>query len=63
MTLRRTTCFVEIVVVIPNLNDTEIKEVFLEGNNSQINTSTETHNETVKEKFLKHQGVGEQYNQ
>ena len=53
----------EIVVVIPKLKDTEIKEVFLEGNNSQINTSTETHNETVKEEFSKHQGVGVQYNQ
>ena len=43
MTLLRTTVFIEIVVVTPKLNDT--REVSPEENNSQINTSTETHNE------------------
>ena len=41
--------FVEIEVVTPKLNDTERREVQLEGNISQINSNTETHNETVKD--------------
>ena len=41
--------FVEIEVVTPKLNDTGRREVNPEGNSSQINHSTETHNETVKE--------------
>ena len=44
--------FVEIEVVTPNLNDTGRREVNLEENNSQINHSTETHNETVKEELF-----------
>ena len=40
--------FVEIEVVTPKLNDTERREVQTEGNISQINPNTETHNETVK---------------
>ena len=38
----------EIEVVTPKLNDTERREVQTEGNISQINPNTETHNETVK---------------
>ena len=34
-------------VATPQLNDTERREVNPERNNSQINPSTETHNETV----------------
>ena len=41
--------FVEIEVVTPKLNDTGRREVNPEENNSQINHSTESHNETVKE--------------
>ena len=41
--------FVEIEVVTPKLNDTERREVQPEGNISQINPNTETHNETVKD--------------
>ena len=39
----------EIEVVTPKLNFTERREVQLEGNISQINPNTETHNETVKD--------------
>ena len=39
-------------VVTPKLNDTAGREVNPEGNNSQINHSTETHNETVKEELF-----------
>ena len=42
----------EIEVLTPKLNDTKSGEVFPEGNNSQINPSTQTHNEAVKEKFF-----------
>ena len=38
----------EIEVVTPEMNDTERREVQTEGNISQININTETHNETVK---------------
>ena len=38
----------KIDVVTPKLNDTEGREVQTEGNISQINPNTETHNETVK---------------
>ena len=38
----------EIEVVTPKLYDTERREVQTEGNISQINPNTETHNETVK---------------
>ena len=41
--------FVEIEVVTPKFKDTERREVPLEGNISQINPNTETHNETVKD--------------
>ena len=44
--------FVEIEAVIPKLNDTGRREVNPEGNNSQINHSTETHNERVKEELF-----------
>ena len=40
--------FVEFEAVTPKLNDTGRREVIPEGNNSQINHSTETNNETVK---------------
>ena len=40
---------VEIEVVTSILNDTERREVQPEGNISQINPNTETHNETVKD--------------
>ena len=43
--------FVEIEVVTPKMNDTGKREVNPEENNSQINHSTEAHNETVKEKY------------
>ena len=39
----------EIEVVTPKLNATERREVQPEGNISQINPNTETHNETVKD--------------
>ena len=39
----------EIEVVTSILNDTERREVQPEGNISQINPNTETHNETVKD--------------
>ena len=45
--------FVEIEVVTPKLNDTGRREVNPEGNKSQNNPSTETHNETVKDELLK----------
>ena len=38
----------EIEVVTPKLNDTERREVQTEGNISQINPNTKTHNETFK---------------
>ena len=41
--------FVEIEVVNPKLNDTGRREVNPEEYNSQINHTTEAHNETVKE--------------
>ena len=41
--------FVEIEISTPKLNDTGRREINAEGNNSQINHSTETQNETVKE--------------
>ena len=43
----------EIEVVTPKLNDTERREVQPEGNISQINPNTETHNETVKDESFK----------
>ena len=43
MTLLRTTVFIETEVVTPKLDDT--REDSPEENNSQINPSTETHNE------------------
>ena len=42
----------ETEVVTPKLNDTERREVQLEGNFSQINPNTETHNETVKDELF-----------
>ena len=39
----------EIDLVTPKLNDRGSREVNPEGDNSQINHGTETHNETVKE--------------
>ena len=39
----------EIELVTPKLNDRERREVTPGGNNCQINPSTETQNETVKE--------------
>ena len=44
--------FVEIEVVAPKLNDTRRREVNPEENNSQINHSTEAHNETIKEELF-----------
>ena len=44
--------FVEIEVVTPKLNDTGRREVNPEENSSQINHSTDAHNETVKEEFF-----------
>ena len=44
--------FVEIEVVTPKLDDTETREVHLEGNISQINPNTETHNETVRDELF-----------
>ena len=44
--------FVEIEVVTPKLNNTGRREVIPEENNSQINHSTEAHNETVKEELF-----------
>ena len=41
--------FVEIEVMTAKLNDTERREVQPEGNISQINPNTETHNETIKD--------------
>ena len=41
-----------IEVVTPKLNDTGRREVNPEENNSQINHSTEAHNETVKEELF-----------
>ena len=41
--------FVESEVVTPKLNDTERREFQPQGNISQINPNTETHNETVKD--------------
>ena len=40
---------VEVEVVTPKLKDTEKREVQPEGNISQMNPNTETHNETVKD--------------
>ena len=42
----------EIEWVTKELNDTERREINLEGNNSQINPSTEIHNETIKEELF-----------
>ena len=42
----------EIEVVTPKINDTERRENIPEGNNSQIDSSTETHNKTVKVEFF-----------
>ena len=39
----------EIEVVTPTIDDTKRREVIFDGNNSQINPSTETHSETIKE--------------
>ena len=39
-------------VATPKLNDTERREVNPEKNKSQINPSTETHNETVKAEWF-----------
>ena len=47
----------EFEVVTPKLNATERRKFFLEGNNIQINPSTEPHNETVKEELFKTSGV------
>ena len=44
--------FVEIVAVTPKLNDRKRREISIEGNNSQANPGTETHNETIKEKLF-----------
>ena len=44
--------FVEIEVVIPKLNDTERREVNLEVNISQVNPSSENHNDTVKDELF-----------
>ena len=41
-----------IEVFNPKLNDTGRREVISEENNSQINQSTEAHNETVKEELF-----------
>ena len=54
--------YVEIEVVTPKLNDTERREVQPEGNISQINPNTETHNETVKDQSF-HLWVRVQENQ
>ena len=43
---------VEIEVATPKLNDTGRREVNTAENNSQINHSTEAHNETVKEQLF-----------
>ena len=43
----------EIEVVTPKLNDKGRREVNPEESNSQINHSTEAHNETVKEELFK----------
>ena len=53
----------EIEVVTPKLNDTRRREVNLEGTNSQINHSTEIHNETVKEESFETPMGGVQENQ
>ena len=50
--------FLENEVVTPKLNDTEKGEAILERNSSQINTSTETHNETVTEKLFETPSCG-----
>ena len=50
--------FVETEVVTPKLNHTGRREVNPEGNNSQINHSTEIHNETVKEELFETQMGG-----
>ena len=42
----------EIELVTPKLNDTGRREVNPEGDNSQFNHSTETHNETVKKELF-----------
>ena len=42
----------EIEVVTPKLTDTERREVNPEGNISQINPSSETHNETVTDELF-----------
>ena len=44
--------FVKNEAVTSKFTDTEIREVNPEENNSQINPSTETHNETVKEELF-----------
>ena len=41
--------FVELEVVTPKVDGIESREVQPEGNNSQINPNTETHNETVED--------------
>ena len=43
---------VEIDVVTPKTHDTGRRKLNPEGNNSKINHSTETHNETVKEELF-----------
>ena len=53
----------EFELFTPKYNNRERRKVIPERNNSQINPRTETHNETVKEKFLKHKEVGVQENQ
>ena len=50
--LTEDTDFVEIEVVTPKLNDAGRKEVNPEENNSQINHSTQAHNEKVKEELF-----------
>ena len=42
----------EIEVVTPKLNDTGTREVNPEESNSQVNHSTEAHNETIKEELF-----------
>ena len=42
----------KIVAVTPKLNDRKGREISIEGNNSQANPGTETHNETIKEKLF-----------
>ena len=49
----------EIEVATPKLNDTGRREVNTEENNSQINHSTEAHNETVKKELFETPMEGE----